>query len=151
MDRAFTYREVHDILKMLKESEHCESINIEIGNTKIHLVRSGGGEARVAAAAQANSVPIKPTIDRSSADATTDGNFVRAPMLGIFFRAKSPEALPFVEVGTRVKADDTVCLIEVMKLFSAVQAGINGVVEEVLAENGALVEHNQPLFRIKPD
>ena len=69
-------------------------------------------------------------------------------MLGTFYRAQTPGAPPFVEVGQRVRADDTVCLIEVMKLFNSVKAGVEGVVTQILAENAKLVEYNEVLIVI---
>ena len=69
-------------------------------------------------------------------------------MLGTFYRAQTPGAPPFVEVGQRVRADDTVCLIEVMKLFNSVKAGVDGVVMQILAENAKLVEYNEVLIII---
>ena len=69
-------------------------------------------------------------------------------MLGTFYRAQTPGAPPFVEVGQRVRADDTVCLIEVMKLFNSVKAGVDGVVTQILAENAKLVEYNEVLIII---
>jgi acetyl-CoA carboxylase biotin carboxyl carrier protein len=75
---------------------------------------------------------------------------VRAPMLGTFYRAPAPGEKAFVEVGQKVKADDTVCLIEVMKLFNSIKAGVDGQVVQILADNGALVEYNQVLVVIAP-
>jgi acetyl-CoA carboxylase biotin carboxyl carrier protein len=75
---------------------------------------------------------------------------IRAPMLGTFYRASAPGQPRFVEAGQHVKADDTLCLIEVMKLFNSVRAGVDGVVRSILAENGSLVEYNQILFVIAP-
>ena len=76
---------------------------------------------------------------------------VHAPVLGIFYRASSPGEKPFVDVGQKVEADDTLCLIEVMKLFNSVKAGIKGTITRILAENGMMVEHGQVLIFIKPD
>jgi acetyl-CoA carboxylase biotin carboxyl carrier protein len=76
---------------------------------------------------------------------------VRAPMLGVFYRASAPGENPFVEAGQRVRADDTVCLIEVMKLFNSIRAGVDGEIVQILAENGAMVEFDQPLIYIRPN
>ena len=69
-------------------------------------------------------------------------------MLGTFYRSPAPSEPPFVEIGKRVQADDIVCLIEVMKLFSSIKAGVDGVVTRILVENGAMVEFNQMLIVI---
>jgi acetyl-CoA carboxylase biotin carboxyl carrier protein len=75
---------------------------------------------------------------------------IDAPMLGTFYRAQSPGAEPFVEVGARVEPGTVVCLIEVMKMMNSIPAGVAGTVVEVCAENAALVEFGAPLFRVEP-
>jgi acetyl-CoA carboxylase biotin carboxyl carrier protein len=75
---------------------------------------------------------------------------VRAPSLGTFYRAPKPGAPPFVEVGGQVGADTEICLIEVMKLFTTVCAGVQGTVREIYAADAELVEYNQPLFLVEP-
>ena len=76
---------------------------------------------------------------------------IRAPMLGRFFRASSPSEPAYVEVGSRVQPEDTVCMLEVMKLFNTVPAGVAGTIVEILVENGAMVEHDAVLFRVRPE
>jgi acetyl-CoA carboxylase biotin carboxyl carrier protein len=75
---------------------------------------------------------------------------VRAPNLGTFYRAPKPGAAPYVSVGQAISADTEVCLIEVMKLFTSVPAGVAGTVRKVLVEDAELVEYDQPLFLIAP-
>lgn len=75
---------------------------------------------------------------------------VECPMTGAFYRAPAPDAPPFVEVGGRVSADDTVCIVDVMKLFNSIPAGVAGIVVEICAENEARVEAGQPLMWIDP-
>ena len=75
---------------------------------------------------------------------------VECPMTGAFYRAPAPDAPPFVEVGGRVSADDTVCIVDVMKLFNSIPAGVAGTVVEICAENEARVEAGQPLMWIDP-
>lgn len=83
--------------------------------------------------------------------ATAAEHVVSAPFVGVFYRRPSPDQPPFVEVGDRVKADDTVCLIEVMKLFNSIRAGVDGVVTAIEVEDATLVEYGQVLMRIAPD
>jgi acetyl-CoA carboxylase biotin carboxyl carrier protein len=75
---------------------------------------------------------------------------VRAPYLGTFYRSPKPGAKPYVEVGDAVVAETDLCLVEVMKLFTAVRAGVTGRVQAILAQDGQLVEGNQPLFAVVP-
>jgi biotin carboxyl carrier protein len=71
-------------------------------------------------------------------------------MLGTFYRAEGPGQPPFVEVGSHVDADTTVCIIEVMKMMNSVSAGITGTIAEVVPQNAELVEYGAPLFRVRP-
>jgi acetyl-CoA carboxylase biotin carboxyl carrier protein len=74
---------------------------------------------------------------------------IRAPMLGTFYRAPKPDAPPFVEVGQWVAEEDVVCIIEVMKLFNTVKAGVRGRIAKICAENAQLVEYRQVLFLVE--
>lgn len=76
---------------------------------------------------------------------------VKAPVMGIFYRTPRPGASPFVEVGTSVKENDTVCIIEVMKVFHSVSAAVRGVVVKLCAEHGQMVEFGQTLLLIRPN
>jgi acetyl-CoA carboxylase biotin carboxyl carrier protein len=89
-----------------------------------------------------------PTAGR--ADATAGGLLITAPSVGLFWRSPQPGAPHFVDVGQAVGPDDTVCIVEVMKLMNHVKAGLAGVVRSVEAENGAMVEHGQVLFVLDP-
>jgi len=74
---------------------------------------------------------------------------IKSPMLGTFYRSPKPNEPPFVEVGQVVNEDTTVCIIEVMKLFSTIHAGSQGCIERICAEDGQLVEYGQVLFLVK--
>lgn len=76
---------------------------------------------------------------------------IKSPMIGTFYRAPSPEAGPYVEVGTEVNADTVVCIIEAMKVMNEIKAEAKGVITQVLVENAKPVEFGQPLFKIRPD
>lgn len=106
--------------------------------------------ARVATSA-ADSSPgaISPQAapDRDDPDVMT----VTAPVVGIFYRSPEPGAPPFTEAGEQVDEDSTVGLIEVMKMFNSVTAGVRGTVVKILAENEAFVEYGQPLITIRPE
>lgn len=74
---------------------------------------------------------------------------VCSPMVGTLYNSPSPETDPYVSVGSNVKKDTIVCIVEAMKLFNEIEAEVSGEVVEVLVENGELVEYGQPLFRVK--
>jgi acetyl-CoA carboxylase biotin carboxyl carrier protein len=163
---TLTYRDAVDILRVVKDSENCDSLEFEFGDMKFSLTRSGAGEhvavpaprpvstapapavaaAAPVALAQIPAQPAKPAAASADAGHVT----VTAPMLGIFFAAATPNAPPFVKPGDTVASGDTVGLIEVMKLFTPITAGVNGNVVKVVAVNGTLVEHGQPLVIIAP-
>lgn len=92
--------------------------------------------------------PALPTAP--AAPAAPAGVTINAPTVGTFYTATSPEDEPFVSIGTTVKPDTVVCIIEAMKVFNQIQAEKSGRIVEMLAVNGAAVEYGQPLFRIEP-
>lgn len=75
---------------------------------------------------------------------------IKSPMIGTFYRAPSPEAAPYVEVGTEVQPDTVVCIIEAMKVMNEIKAEVRGVITAVLVENAKPVEFGQPLFKVRP-
>ena len=90
--------------------------------------------------------------DRSDLDDLDDdlpeGQIIKSPMVGTFYRAASPESEPFVEVGSTVKAGDTLCIVEAMKLLNEIESDCAGTVKAILIENGQPVEFGEPLFVI---
>ena len=101
-----------------------------------------------AAAAAPSAVAPAPTSAAEPAPAQLEGHVITAPMVGTFYRASSPDASPFVEVGQTVKAGDTLCVIEAMKLMNEIEADISGVIKSIQVENGQAVEYGQPMFVI---
>ena len=97
-----------------------------------------------AAASAAAPVPAVPAAAPKAEDSV-----IKAPLVGTFYAAPSPEAAPFVRAGDRVKKDNTVCIVEAMKMMSEVPAPCDCVIEEVLPASGDLVGYDQPLFRIR--
>ena len=155
--------DVIQILRMLEESTFDE-LHLEMGDLK--LVASKGSKtagpvegskpdpkltkASAAEAPMVQAEAAKPDIP-GPADQEADGLVtIKAPMLGTFYRAPKPGAPPFVEVGQLVSADDSVCIIEVMKLFNTVKANMRGRVAKICAENGQMVEYQQTLFLVEP-
>lgn len=87
--------------------------------------------------------------EESSEEASDYDYEVVSPMVGTFYRKPSPESDPYVEVGSEVKDDTIVCIVEAMKLFNEIEAEATGEIVEILVEDGELVEYGQPLFRVK--
>ena len=142
-----TQEDVQTILKIIDEMGDRD-IHLEIGELKLHVTR--GGEP--AYAVSPPSAPAAAPAPRRASSEVPPGHVaVRAPTIGTFYRSASPGARPYVEIGDRVGPEDTVCMFEVMKLFSSLEAGVAGAVAAILVSNESLVEQDQPLILIKPD
>jgi acetyl-CoA carboxylase biotin carboxyl carrier protein len=139
---ALSDEDVREILRLIDESDVAE-LRIETEGLSLHVIR---GDAAVRSPQSAELETRNSKLETQSANGAT----IDAPMLGTFYRAEAPGAAPFVDVGTRVSPDTTVCLIEVMKMMNSISAGVEGTIVEVCADNAALVEFGQPLFRIEP-
>jgi acetyl-CoA carboxylase biotin carboxyl carrier protein len=153
-----TQEDVQTILKIIDEMGDRD-VHLEIGELKLHVTRGRDASSAVTLApAPAPGGSARPAEDATASrrpeairEVPAGHVAVRAPTIGTFYRAASPGARPFVEVGDVVGADDTVCMFEVMKLFSSLQAGVAGAVTAILVANESLVEQDQPLILIKPD
>ncbi len=104
----------------------------------------------MAAPAQAASPAAASVATAAAAPAAPAGVTINAPTVGTFYAAASPEDAPFVSVGSVVKPDTTICMIEAMKVFNEIKAEKSGRIVEILVENGEAVGFGQPLFRIEP-
>jgi acetyl-CoA carboxylase biotin carboxyl carrier protein len=89
-----------------------------------------------------------PVAPAAEVPAEPQGYVLKSPMVGTFYRSSAPGSKPFVDVGQTVKADETVCIIEAMKLLNEIEGGADGVIKEILVENGQPVEYGQPLMVI---
>jgi acetyl-CoA carboxylase biotin carboxyl carrier protein len=156
-----THDDIAKILKIIDDAAHLDEVELEFAGLRLHVRRdaSPGESVRRLAAAAAAPVAAPPPSAAVPAKKAPGAEppppagavAVRAPMLGTFYRSPSPGEKPFVEVGQHVKAGDTVCLIEVMKLFNSISAGVDGTVVAIPAQNGVLVEFNQPLVYVMAD
>ena len=161
---SLSYADVGEILKMI-DSSSCAEVVLELDGIKMIVRRgeqgssfpqgsavSGSGQSdfgtpkgKETASAIPPQAANKPDADKAVAG---NGDIVKSPMVGTFYSKPSPEDPPFVAVGRKVKKGDTLCLIEVMKLFTTVECTTDGTVETIFAEDGALVEFDQPLFLV---
>jgi acetyl-CoA carboxylase biotin carboxyl carrier protein len=151
-------RKLKKLIDLVQESGIAE-LEITEGEEKVKIVKGGAvapGAATSAWAAPPDTVPVgresaKPPTPAPTAqepEAAPEGQLVKAPMVGTFYRSPSPDAKPFVEVGQTVKKGDTVCIIEAMKLMNEIETDVSGVVKAILVENGQPVEYGQPLFLV---
>jgi acetyl-CoA carboxylase biotin carboxyl carrier protein len=89
-----------------------------------------------------------PAVAEAAAAPVIEGHVVKSPMVGTFYRSPSPDAKPFVEIGSSITAGSTLCIIEAMKLLNEIEADHTGVIKAILVENGQPVEYGEPLFII---
>ncbi len=147
-------RKVKKLIELLEESGIAE-IEIHEGEESVRISRYAQNaapqvlmqapQAAPAAAPAVSDVAPAPVAE----PAAPAGHTVNSPMVGTFYRASSPGAKAFVEVGQRVNVGDTLCIIEAMKMLNQIESDKAGVVQAILAENGGPVEFGQPLFVIE--
>jgi len=145
--------EIRRLVKLMKTNDLAE-VEIELEGKRVRVVRAGHAAPVVtvaspmvvgAAPAQAASAAAAP--DAAPARVGTE---IPCPMVGTFYRAPSPDAAPFVEVGDRIGKETVVCIIEAMKVMNEIKAEIEGEILEILVQNGEPVEFGQPLFLVRP-
>ncbi len=151
------YKELKEILRLVNEAEITE-FNLEVGDFKIGIKKGSGGVEMVpvvhaAAAPLAAHAPVvaAPAVAAAPVKEVADNLIkVTSPMVGTFYRASSPEADPFVQVGDQVSHGQTVCIIEAMKLMNDITADKAGKVVQILVKDGEPVEYGQVLMLLEP-
>ncbi len=134
----------------LVESSGIAELEISEGEERVRITRTPtSAMQQVAVAPQQMAVAVAtPAPAEPDKPAVVEGNVVKSPMVGSFYRCPSPDAKPFVELGQSVNAGDTLCIIEAMKLLNEIEADHSGVIKAILVESGQAVEYGQPLFVI---
>jgi acetyl-CoA carboxylase biotin carboxyl carrier protein len=168
--------DVLEILKIIEESSFDE-LHLEMGDLKLIVKKRGGHQGAMGELEPSHQEPTEATVPeegpeitepqepetlqppppeapapREEPPASLDQEGltpIKSPMLGTFYQAPKPGAPPFVKVGQVVSEDDTVCIIEVMKLFNTIKAGIRGRIVKICAENAQMVEFQQTLFLVE--
>ncbi len=153
-------RKLKTLIDLVSESGVAE-LEITEGDDRVKIVNRVGAAPVAAAAPAVIATPVVASAAPAAAPAPAvaaepaaapvtaeDTRTINSPMVGTFYRAPSPGAKPFADVGQKVKAGDTVCIIEAMKLLNEIETEYDGVIKEILVENGQPVEFGQPLFVI---
>lgn len=161
----FKLSEIKELIKLIDQTS-VQELEIENEGTRIAIRKPGRTEvvnvqtaplshtyvpaavqapAAAPAAAPAPAAEAKPAADQSNL------HKIVSPMVGTFYRAPSPDASAFVNVGDKVSDKTVVCILEAMKLMNPLEAEVKGQIVEILVENGQLVEFGQPLFLVKPE
>ena len=149
-------RKLKTLIDLVSESNVSE-LEITEAEGKVRIVKGSPANYQPAAPqslppAQPSAAAAVPAVAAPAAApvaAAPAGHTVKSPMVGTFYRAASPGAKAFVEIGSQVKEGETVCIIEAMKILNEIEADKSGTVTQILCENGQAVEYGQPLFTIE--
>jgi acetyl-CoA carboxylase biotin carboxyl carrier protein len=152
-------RKLKTLIDLVSESNVSE-LEITEAEGKVRIVKSApaAAVAQVMAVAPAAPVAAAPAavVDAASAAAPAAaapaepaGHIVKSPMVGTFYRASSPGAKPFAEIGQTIKEGEAICIVEAMKILNEIEADKSGTITQILVENGQAVEYGQPLFVIE--
>jgi len=153
-------RKLKKLIDLVEDSGIAE-LEVTEGEEKVKIVR-GGKEVVVVSPSAASAIPLpagagappapaapaSPPGQTAEAPTSLEGHIVKSPMVGTFYRAGSPGAKPFVEVGDTVKVGQTICVIEAMKLMNEIEADKDGVIKAIMVENAQPVEYGEPLMMI---
>jgi acetyl-CoA carboxylase biotin carboxyl carrier protein len=149
-DRDPNVARLREIVAIM-EGSSLHSLEYEDADLEVRLTRGAPGAAPTVAVTpavtSAPAVAAPPAAPAPAAD-EVDVAVVRSPIVGTFYRAPSPTARAFVEVGHTVKKGQTLCIVEAMKLMNEIESDVSGRVVEILAENGKPVQYDQPLFKV---
>jgi acetyl-CoA carboxylase biotin carboxyl carrier protein len=152
---------IHYLARLMKRYD-LSSLDLADGQVQIRLRRRGTEIASLAPGLPSPppagvspapfispaSLPAQPTAP--AAPPAEKALFIESPMVGTYYTSRAPDAPPLVTVGSVVNPGTIVCIIEAMKVFTDIPAGVSGTIVEVLAKNGQAVEYGQPLFRVAP-
>jgi acetyl-CoA carboxylase biotin carboxyl carrier protein len=149
-------RKLKTLIDLVSDSNVSE-LEITEAEGKVRIVKAMGAapmvmQSPVMSAAPQVAAPLAPApaLAVAPAPASVDGTHaVKSPMVGTFYRSASPGAKAFVEIGSVVKAGDTICIIEAMKILNEIEADKSGTVTGILCENGEAVEYGQPMLTIE--
>ncbi len=153
-------KKVHYLVRLMKQYD-LSDLEVTDGPYRVHLQRRGPEAAAAPAfagayppAAYAPPPPAAPAAPRAEPAAEGPAGpktiVIESPMVGTFYASSTPDSPPLVSVGTVVQPSTTLCIIEAMKVFTDIPAGISGTIAEVLVKNGQPVEFGQPMFRVVP-
>jgi acetyl-CoA carboxylase biotin carboxyl carrier protein len=150
----FDVKKVRQLIELMKEHDLSE-LDLRQADHRVKIRRGGEVVAYTgpvqAAPAPVAASPAAPLAAAAPAAADSRMLVIKSPMVGTFYKASGPDSPVFVKVGDRIGPEKTVCIIEAMKVFNEIPAGVSGQVVAILVENGAPVEFGQPLIKVEPD
>ncbi|WP_353683361.1 acetyl-CoA carboxylase biotin carboxyl carrier protein [Thermodesulfovibrio sp. 3907-1M] len=141
--------EIKEIISFLKDTDVTE-LNIEKEGFKIRIKRGYVyAPVEIAKPTKQSAESLQPSYHAEVLKEEEVLHTITSPLVGTFYRASSPDAPPFVEVGSKVQKGQVLCIIEAMKIMNEIESDVSGVVKKILVENGQPVEYGEPLFLIE--
>ncbi len=146
--------ELREIVKIIEKAK-IDVLKLEKGDFKLYYQKEGveglkineeNSQERIS---EAESTSIEQTTGQEELNNKEDFHQIMSPMIGAFYSRPTPDADPFVQVGSKVVTGDTVCVLEAMKLLNEIKSDVNGEIVEILVEDGQIIEFGQPLFLVK--
>ncbi|GHC02330.1 acetyl-CoA carboxylase biotin carboxyl carrier protein [Cerasicoccus arenae] len=150
-------KEIKQIVDLMKRSDLTE-FELEEKELKLRICRNGGANGGFTVAPVSVGAPLSPApaVESLAAPAAPVAAkdepgviLIKSPMVGSFYRSPTPDSKAFIDVGSKVKPDSVVCIIEAMKVMNEINSEVSGTVVEILVENGQAVEYGQALFKVK--
>ncbi len=155
MSSKIDYKEINKIIGLMEE-KNLSHFELEVEGLKIKISRSPtpsfasepapAPQASLDPEGKESGTPVEATLKEGK----NDLYYITSPMVGTFYRAPDPSSLPFVETGDSVKQNQTLCIIEAMKLMNEIESDVDGILIKIFIENGKPVEYGQRLFAIQP-
>ena len=145
----YNVKKLRRLIELMKEHDLSE---IDLKEADHHVRIKRGGEVIATTAAPVALPATRQSAAEPSRQSAADAGMlvIKSPMVGTFYKASGPDSAAFVKVGDRIGPEKTVCIVEAMKVFNEIPAGVSGQVVAILVENGAPVEFGQPLIKVDP-
>jgi len=142
-------KQIRELVEIMKDNDLTE-VEIEQEGVKVRLAKKAYGVIEPTAPSSAHKKEQIMPSESSLKETPKDGNAIKSPMVGTFYRAPSPEMEPYVEVGNVIQKGEVLCIVEAMKVLNEVKAEIGGRITKICVENAEPVEFEQVMFLIEP-
>jgi len=154
MKSKIDYKEILKLIDLLEE-RNLSVFELEVEGFKIKIGRAQSQTVNTESAGFPSLPPKAKTdpgaVEPEAPEHKNDLHYITSPMVGTFYRAPDPSSPPFIEIGEPVKKNQTLCIIEAMKLMNEIESDVDGILEDIYIQNGKPVEYGKKLFAIKPD
>jgi acetyl-CoA carboxylase biotin carboxyl carrier protein len=151
MKPKIDYKEIIKLIDLLEERK-LSHFELEVEGLKISIGRNpvSAPASEISSVPQPETSNDSPEVENSHIEVQDNLHYVTSPMVGTFYRSSDPASSSFVETGETIKKNQTLCIIEAMKLMNEIESDMDGVLEEIYVKNGKPVEYGQKLFAIRP-